>query len=187
MRTLPAALLLVLGLGLAACTDEDPADSSSAPSQTGSVVPTGPTEREKQPARDVCKVLDADEVGKILGAPVQRVLADQGCRFASPDDPDAASLGISQDDLTALGGIEGSKAGIASVVEGDVEDVPGVGDAAFVVIGATFGGSTPTGGGGLALGSSLVQITVIPSPEATRKDLRATTVNVLTLIAEKAG
>ncbi len=104
------------------------------------------------------------------------MVAEQGCRFASPDDPDAASLGISQDELAALGGIDGSKAGISSVVEGDVEDVPGVGDAAFVVIGPTFGGSTLTGGGGVALGSSLVQITVIPGPDATDDDVRRATV-----------
>ena len=187
MRTLPAALFLVLALGLTACTDDDPSDPSSSPSEPGSVAPTETTTSAKAPAQDVCKVLGADDVGKILGASVERVIAEQGCRFASPDNPDAASLGISQDELIALGGIDGSKAGISSVVEGDVEDVPGVGDAAFVVIGPTFGGSTLTGGGGVALGSSLVQITVIPGPDANDDDVRRATVELLTLIAEKAG
>jgi hypothetical protein len=187
MRTLSAALFLVLALGATACTDDDPDGSSSDPSQSSPTAPAGPEESEKEPARDVCKVLGAEDVGKILGAPVERVIGDKGCRFASPDDPDAASLGISQDDLTALGGIDGSKAGIASVVEGEVEDLPGIGDGAFVVVGPTFGGSTLTGGGGVALGSSLVQITVIPGGDAGKDDVRATTVDVLTLIAEKAG
>jgi hypothetical protein len=189
MRHSPAALLLVLALGLTACTDEDdPSDSSSSsPSTSDSVAPTETGESDKQPAADVCKVLDVEAVGKILGAPVERVIEKKGCRFGSLDDPDAASLGISQDELVKLGGIDGSKAGIGSVVEGEVEDVPGVGDAAFVVVGPTFGGSTPTGGGAVALGSSLVQVTVIPSPGATDEDVRAVTVDVLTLIAEKAG
>ena len=39
----------------------------------------------------------------------------------------------------------------------------------------------------MALGSSLVQITVIPGPDATEDDVRRTTVGVLTLIAEQAG
>jgi hypothetical protein len=188
MRTLSAALLLVLALGLTACTDDDPSDSPSpSSSEPGSVAPTETAASDKPPAADVCKVLGADEVGEILGAPVERVIAEKGCRFASPDDPDAASLGISQGELAALGGIDGSKAGITSVVEGDVEDVPGVGDAAFVVIGPTFGGSTLTGGGAVAVGSSLVQITVIPGPGATEDGVRTATVDVLTLIAEKAG
>lgn len=185
MRTLPTALALVAALALSACSD----DPSSSPSQSESP-PVGPSETpvsDKPPARDVCTVLDAEQVGRILEAPVERVTGNHGCRFASPDDPDASSLGISQDELAALGGIDGSKAGISSVVEGDVEDVPGVGDAAFVVIGPTFGGTTPTGGGGVALGSSLVQITVIPGPDATVADVRATTVDVLTLIAEQAA
>ena len=188
MRSLPAALLLLLALGLTACTDEDdPPDASPSPSGTSSSAPTEPEESDKPAARDVCKVLGAEEVGAILGAPVERVVAENGCRFASPDDPDAVSLGISQDELAALGGIDGSKAGIGSVVEGEVTDVPGVGDAAFVVVGPTFGGTTLTGGGAVALGSSLVQITVIPGPDATAEAVQATTVDVLTLIAEKAG
>jgi hypothetical protein len=187
MRTLPAALFLVLALGLTACSDDNPSGSSSSPSDAGSVAPTETAASDKQPAADVCKVLGADEVGEVLGASVERVIAEKGCRFASPDDPDVASLGISQDELTALGGIDGSKAGIGSVVDGDVEDVPDVGDAAFVVIGPTFGGSTLTGGGAVALGSSLVQITVIPGPDATEDDVRTATVDVLTVIAEKAG
>ena len=187
MRTLPAALFLVLALGLTACTDDNPSGSSASPSEAGSAAPTESVASDQAPADDVCKVLGADEASEILGAPVERVIAEKGCRFASPDDPDTASLGISQDELTALGGIDGSKAGISSVVEGDVEDVSGVGDAAFVVIGPTFGGATLTGGGAVALGSSLVQITVIPGPDATEDDVRTATVDMLTLIAEKAG
>lgn len=186
MRTLPAVLFLALALGATACADDAPSDSS-VPSES---VPSGPTETAasaKPPARNVCKVLGAEDVGKILGASVERLIAEQGCRFASPDDPEVASLGISQDELAALGGIDGSKAGIGSVIEGEVVDVPRVGDAAFVIIGSTFGGSTLTGGGAVALGSSLVQITVIPEPGSTAADVKATTVAVLSLIAKKAG
>ncbi len=56
-----------------------------------------------------------------------------------------------------------------------------------MIVGPTFGGTTPTGGGAVALGSSLVQITVIPGPDATEEDVRRTTVDALTLIAEQAG
>jgi hypothetical protein len=126
-------------------------------------------------------------VGQVLGVEVERVVAEGGCRFASPDNPETASLGISQGELAAIGGIDGAKAGVTTVVEGEAEDLTGVGDAAFVVVGPTFGGTTPTGGGAVALGSSFVQITVIPGPGATEDGVRTTTVDALTLIAEQAG
>jgi len=189
MRSLLAALFLVATVGLTACTDEG--ESSGAPSPTESEsVAESPSETpvsELPPARDACQVLDPADVGPVLGVPVEPVVADQGCRFASPDDPATTSLGISQGELAAIGGIDGAKAGISTVVDGEVEDVPGVGDGAFVVVGPTFGGTTPTGGGAVALGSSLVQITVIPGPDATDEDVRRATVDMLALIAETAG
>ena len=189
MRSLPAALILVAALGLTACSDDGEPSGAPSPTESESVEesPTETPVSELPPARDACEVLDPAAVGQILGAAVEPVVADQGCRFASPDDPATTSLGISQGELAAIGGIDGAKAGIGTVVEGEVEDLPGVGDAAFVIVGPTFGGTTPTGGGAVALGSSLVQITVIPGPDATDEDVRRTTVDVLTLIAEQAG
>jgi hypothetical protein len=188
MRQLLIALALVATLGLAGCSDDDdPSGSPTSPTSgptTPSDAATSPS--AAPPALDACKVLGAQEVGEVLGADVERVVGDKGCRFGSPDDPAAASLGISQDELAALGGIDGAKAGIGTVVEGKIEDLPGVGDAAFVIIGPTFGASSPTGGGAVALGSSLIQITVIPGADATEDDVRRTTVDALTLIAERA-
>ncbi len=107
-----------------------------------------------------------------------------GCRFASPDDPAATSLGIVQGELADLGGIEGAQAGITTVVDGEVEDLSAVGDGAFVVVGPAMN-ATLTGAGAVAVGSSLLQITVIPGPDATEDDVRRTTVDALTLIAER--
>lgn len=194
MRPLLAAPVLVAAvlfasLGLTACTDDgDPADTTDTPS-AGSPPASSPSEpavSDLPAARDACKVLDPEEVGQVLGTPVESTVAGQGCRFASPDDPDTTSLGISQGELAAIGGIDGAKAGIRAVVDGKVEDVADVGDGAFVVVGPAFGGATPTGGGALALGSSLVQITVLPGPDGTEDDVRRITVELLTLIAEKA-
>lgn len=191
MRPLLASLPLVVALLLTGCADHDgtPSDSPTpSPSEPSAASPSESSVADLPPARDACKVLDPADVGRLLGAEVEAVVADQGCRFASPDDPEATSLGISQGDLLALGGLDGARAGIGTVVEGKVEDLPGVGDGAFVVVGPTsFGGAEGvTGGGAVALGSSLVQITVLPGPEATRDDVRRTTVDVLTLIAEHA-
>ena len=190
MRPILPVLALLTALGVTGCSDDEPSGGSSDPTSasTGSSGPASPSETAaSEPARDVCKVLGAEDVGKILGTDVKRVVAEGGCRFASPDDAAAASLGISQGTLRELGGIDGAKAGITAVVEGEPQDVPDVGDGAFVVVGPTFGGATRTGGGAVALGSSLVQITVIPEADASDEKLATTTVDLLTLIAEQAG
>lgn len=189
MRPLLAALYLAALLGLTGCSDDGEPSGSPSPTESESVQesPTETPVSELPPAADACKVLDPAAVGQVLGVEVERVVAQGGCRFSSPDDPATASIGISQGELAAMGGIDGAKAGIGTVVEGEVEDVPGVGDGAFVVVGPTFGGTTPTGGGAVALGSSLVQVTVIPGPGATEEQVRTTTVGALTLIAEQAG
>jgi len=189
MRPLLAALFLAAALGLTGCTDDDEPSGSPSPTESESVAesPSETPVSELPPAADACEVLDPAAVGRVLGVEVQRVVAQGGCRFASPDDPETTSLGISQGELAAIGGLDGARAGVGTVVEGEVEEVPAVGDGAFVVVGPTFGGTTPTGGGAVALGSSLVQVTVIPGPGATEEDVRTTTVRALTLIAEQTG
>jgi hypothetical protein len=188
MRQILAALVLVVLSSVSACSEDPPLDTSTTPSEspTGTTSPSETATSDLPAARDACEVLDPEDVGRLLGTTVESVVAGQGCRFANPDDPATTSLGISQATLAAIGGIDGAKAGIGAVVDGEVEDVVGVGDGAFVVVGSTFGGSTPTGGGAVALGSSLVQITIIPGPGVTEDDVRRITVDVLTLIAEKA-
>jgi hypothetical protein len=189
MRPILAALFLFVPLGLTACSEDgDPsaAPSPSEPTSESSSPPETATS-DLPPARDACEVLEPADVGRVLGTTVESVVAGRGCRFANPEDPATSSLGISQEELAAIGGIDGAKAGIGSVVDGEVEDVAGVGDGAFVVVGPTFGSSTLAGGGAVALGSSLVQITIIPGPGVTGEDVRRITVDALTLIAEKAG
>ncbi len=188
MRPLLAACSMVVVLGVAACSEDPPLDTSTTPSDTPSG-PTSPSETaasDLPPARDACEVLDPREVGRVLGTTVEPVTAERGCRFANPEDPATTSLGVSQGELTASGGVEGARAGVGTVIDGQVEELPEVGDGAFVMVGPAFGADTPTGGGAVALGSSLIQITVIPGPGVTEDDLRRTTVGVLTLIAERA-
>lgn len=191
MRPLLASLLLITALGLAGCSDDpddapDPSESSTAPTSeaTGSS-PTESSTSAAQPALEACTVLDAGEVGEVLGAEVEATVDRSGCRFASTTAPEATSLGLVQSALSAVGGIDGAKAGIGAVVEGDVEDLSGVGDGAFVVVGAAMGQSL-TGAGAVVVDGSLIQITVIPGPDAAEGDVRQVTVDALTLIAERA-
>ncbi len=194
MRTLLALLFLVASLGLSACADDgepsgSPGTEGTSPTEGASSGPASPSETaasDLPPARHACKVLAPEDVGRVLGTTVESVDAAQGCRFANPDDPGTTSLGISQGELAASGGLDGARTGVATVIDGKADELPDVGDGAFVMVGPAFGGKTTTGGGAVALGSSLIQITVIPGPDATDAGLRATTVEVLTLIAEKA-
>ena len=188
MRPMLAALVLVVLSSVSACSEDPPLDTSTTPSETpsGTASASETPTSELPPARDACTVLDPQDVGQVLGTPVEAVTTKSGCRFANPDDPATTSLGISQGELTASGGLEGARAGVGTVIEGEVEELPDVGDGAFVIVGPAFGDDAPTGGGAVALGSSLIQLTVIPGPGATETDVRARTVGVLTLIAEQA-
>ncbi len=187
IRPLLAALFLVSCAGLSGCSDDrDPSGSPETPTSTPAAPSSSATEPPATPARDACKVLKADEVGQVLGAEVEATVGEGGCRFASPEDPDATSLGVVQGELKALGGLDGAESGITTVVDGEVEDLSGVGDGAFVVVGPAMN-ATLTGAGAVAVGSSLLQITVIPGPDATEDDVRRTTVEALTLIAERTG
>jgi hypothetical protein len=187
LRPLVAGLLLVCFLGLTGCSDDD-ADPSGAPTAPGSdptaSSPSDPTTSATPPAREACDVLDAGELGQVLGTEVEATVDDTGCRFASPSAPDAPSLGLVQSGLSAVGGIDGAKAGIGAVVEGDVEDLTDVGDGAFVIVGEAMGQAV-TGAGAVAVDGSLIQITVIPGPEVAEDVVRRITVEALTLIAER--
>lgn len=187
MRPLLAALCLVAVVGLSACDDDAPSGSTTEPTPTSSAPPTPEETEPTEPAQDACTVLGVGEVGKVLGTTVVRAVGEGGCRFASPSDPEAASLGLSQGDLRELGGLDGARSGIRAVVRGKVEELPDVGDGAFVLAGSAMGGDTLAGGGAIALGTSLIQITVIPGPDAAADDVRRTTADLLRLIAERAA
>lgn len=154
------------------------ASAGAEPSATES--PTGPT------VPDMCEALSAEAVAEVLGAPVERAaLAETGCRFASPTDPDAASVGLVQGSAKQLGGLEGARAGIRAVVDGRPRRVD-LGDGGFVVAGQSFGGSTLTGGGAVRLGDAIVQVTLLPGDGATEAEARRLTTEVLGLVVGTA-
>jgi len=109
-----------------------------------------------------------------------------GCVF-SPEDPTAPSAVVN---LTALdegaGGLEGVQAGITSAVEGEVEDLTGVGDEAFVVVGPVLGGSVNQGAGAVLLDATVAQVTVLQGQQLTEDEVKQLTVGMLELIGSKA-
>ncbi len=180
MRSLPLILSAVLLSTLGACGggDDDPpgtgAGTSTSSADAGDAAPAE--------AADPCDVLTADEVGAVLGGAVTaKEVPGGGCGF-DQDDPRAPSVGILAVS-GAGGGFDASKQGV--VVEGDPQDVPGVGDGAWMAIG-TAGGENLQGQGVVAVGDQLVNITLVQGDGLDRPAVASMTVALLTLVASKA-
>ena len=112
-----------------------------------------------------------------------------GCNFSQADDPRAASAALNEttvDDFA--GGFEGTRTGVTSIVEGEVEDLDGVGDEAFVVVGSGAGGmgGGVIGAGAVLIGDTVVQVTVLQAADLSEDDVKALTVAVLELVGSKA-
>lgn len=136
MRKALAASAVLLMCVLSACSsgsggsDEAPAgdkpDSSS----------------ESAAAFDSCKAITAAEAEAVLGYPVVvEETPGGGCSWGSEEDPRLASLSVTASgEADVNGGLEAAKSGTTAVLDGEAEDVAGLGDGAFLVIGPLKGG-----------------------------------------------
>lgn len=168
------ALTLVAVCTLGACAG----DAESGPTQA---------EESASPAIDVCASLTADEVGQALGGPVTvQIPPGGGCNFRQ-EDPLAPSAALAQSGVDdSVGGFEAMRAGVTSMIDGEVDTLDGVGDEAFVVASNTLSGSSVTGGGGVLIGNTMVQLTLLQSQDMPDDEVRRLLVDVLTLVASKA-
>ncbi len=120
------------------------------------------------------------------GAVTMELLAGGGCNF-SQTDPSAPSVAIAQSGVDeSAGGFAAMRAGVTSMIDGEVDTLDGVGDDAFVVASNTLSGSSVTGGGGVLLGETMVQLTLLQSQDMPDDEVRQLSVDVLTLVASKA-
>ncbi|MCZ4497482.1 MAG: hypothetical protein JWQ74_35 [Marmoricola sp.] len=209
---LVAALLAGCGQDLA----EDPPDpvptaastSTSGPvpdgSTTASAAPTAtPTPRATEPSEGdgdgegddqpatagggICADLGADAVGAVLGVAVNgSALAGGGCAY-DPKDPQSPAATVVDTPYRPKPGMTGAKNDATSSVEGEPEDLPSLGDAAFVVTGTAFGGEDLQGAGAVRLGDRLISVSVAQSDGLGRAKVRALVVGLLRLAASKSG
>lgn len=136
MRKTLAASAVLLMCALSACSSgsggSDEAPTGDKPDSSG----------ESAAAFDPCKEITPGEVEAVLGYPV--VVSETpggGCSWGNEEDPRLASLSVSvQGDADVNGGLEGSKVGTTAVLDGDAEDISGLGDGAFLVLGPLKGG-----------------------------------------------
>jgi hypothetical protein len=180
------ALAVALSAALAGCGD-DGGDDGATPvtSTTSGSDPTGATEPDAQV--DVCGQVSDAEVALIVGEAVSGTTIGTGCTFnpvAGSRAPivQIATMPYDEGD----GGLDSAKAGIAAVIDGTPEDVGDLGDAAFVVVGTSMGGDQLQGSGGVLLGGTLAQVTVIQGNAMTADDVRRLTLDLMALAASKA-
>lgn len=135
MRKSLASGAVLLVLALSACSSGS-GGSDDAPS--GDKSDAG---KDSAATFDPCKAITTAEAEAVLGYPV--VVSETpggGCSWGNEEDPRLASLSVGAGMEDAGGGIEASKAGTTAVLDGEAQDVPGLGDGAYLVLGPLKGG-----------------------------------------------
>jgi hypothetical protein len=171
--------------------DDSPASSSSEP-DPGTTEATESEDVVEEPSGPlgICELITAEEMSDVLGGAVAaEEIPGGGCNFSQDADPRAASAALNEttvDDFA--GGFEGTRTGVSAIVEGDVEDLEGVGDDAFVVAGSGAGGmgGGVIGAGAVLIGETVVQVTLLQAADLSAEDVKALTIAVLELIGSKA-
>lgn len=152
---------------------------------------SGDSEGDDEPAAaggGICTALSEDEVGAILGSTVAgSAIPGGGCAFtpSGPRPPAANLIEVPYADMD--GGMDGAKENAISAVEGDPEDVSGIGDQAFVVTGTSFGGTDVQGAGAVRIGDRLISVNVVQSAGLKRAKVRALVLGLLRLAVTEAG
>lgn len=152
---------------------------------------SGDAEGDDEPAAEgggVCVELSEDEIGAVLGGPVSgAALPGGGCAFnqARPRPPAANIIDVPYADMA--GGMAGAEENAISSVEGEPEDVTGIGEAAFVVTGTSFGGSDVQGAGAVHVGDRLVMVNVVQSTGLKAPKVRELVLTLLKLVVSELG
>lgn len=172
-----------------------PVSTTSAPTPT----PTPPAdddggdgdaEGDDAPATaggGVCGDLGADEIGAVLGVTVKGAgIPGGGCRF-DQGGKQGSSVTILDKSKAEAGGIAGAKTEATSAVEGEPQDLPGIGSAAFVVTGTMFGGSDVQAAGAVQVGNRIISVFLVQRSAIPAAKVRAFEVDLLKLVAREAS
>jgi hypothetical protein len=131
----------------------------------------------------ICSRISAADVGEVIGSGVTGTGISGGCVFSHADH--RAVVATVKDEPYA--GMDAAKAEATSAVEGDPENLSGVGRGAFVVTGTIFGGTDINGGGAVHVGSRTLSVLVVQSKGLPRTKVRTMVVELLQLMAREAG
>jgi hypothetical protein len=134
----------------------------------------------------ICMVLSTTEVGQVLSGTVKGAgLPDSGCEFTQSDHKAPAATFI--ETTYAPDKMPGAKALATSSVEGTPEDLTGIGDAAFVVTGTSFGQPDIQGAGAVKLGSRLINVSLDQNVGESAAAVRASMIDLLKLAVAQAS
>lgn len=188
-RTLTSIAVIAALIGLTGCGSDDKESSTSGDTGTSTTAPSEePSDSEDSSTSDICTAVTDDEISGILGSPVTRQeVPGGGCNFTQ-NDPRAASVVLNTTPFDeSNGGFDGAVSGVSAVLEGDAgEEVPGVGDEAFVKTGSMLSGSATNGAGVVHIGGIVVQVTLIQGEGLAAGKVKGLVVDTLKLIADKA-
>ncbi len=166
---------------------DDGASSSSEPSDADAE--SADAGEEASGPLGICGLITAEEMSEALGGSVvAQEIPGGGCNFTQEADPRAASAALNETTVNDFaGGFEGTRTGVTSIVEGEVEDLEGVGDEAFVVAGSGMGGmgGGVIGAGAVLIGDTVVQVTLLQAADMSEDEVRELTKGVLVLIGSK--
>jgi hypothetical protein len=173
--------------GSGTTTPSDPT-AASTPTQTEG---DGDSEDDNTPATaggGICGDLSAGEVGAVLGGTVKgAALAGGGCGFTQASVKAPAATFVERSLAKTPGGMDGAKTEATSSVEGDPQDLSGIGDAAFVVTGTAFGEPAVQGAGAVRVGNRIININLTQSAGMSAAAVKAMTIKLLKLAASQAG
>lgn len=211
-RLVPALAFACVLAGLTGCgqddqratgapaASDDPAPTTAAtPTPSATATPTkratstpeptegdGDGEGDDAPATaggGVCGDLSAAAVGDVVGGEVKGAgISGGGCEFRP-----AARKGISVTVLdraaAEAGGMDGARGEATSAVEGEPEEVDGIGAEAFVVTGPMFGSTEHHGAGAVRVGNRIITVFIVQREVLPPARIRAIEVDLLALVA----
>jgi hypothetical protein len=165
--------------------------ASAAP--TATVAPTsgnGGDDGSRSPSTaggGVCRHLGASQVGAILGVTVRgaAVPGETGCTFDQGGSK-GTSVTVLDKSIAEAGGMDGAKQEANSAVEGEPQDLSGIGEAAFVVTGSMFGGPDVNGAGAVQVRGRILSVYLEQHAGLSEAKVRSLELDLLRLVA-KAG
>jgi hypothetical protein len=133
----------------------------------------------------VCGKLTTGAIGEIIGGGVKGtgLSGGGGCVFDHADR--RAPVATIRDRPYA--GMAAAKTEATSAVEGEPQNLSGIGRGAFVVTGTIFGGTDIDGAGAVHVGSRTISVFLVQSKGMSRSAVRSMVVQLLQLVAREAS
>ena len=198
---------------LGSTVDPDPTTAAITPTQTPVVTPSAPAttrtatspkatptkgggdgdaDGDKAPSTaggGVCSHIGASQVAQVVGVAALRGSAVDGATGCKFDQGGNTGLSVTVIDKTAAaaGGMDGAKTEATSAVEGTPQNLSGIGSAAFVVTGTTFGGPDTKAAGAVQIGSRIISVFLVQRSGIAESKVRTFEVNLLKLVARAAS